>query len=481
MGGEKMRPIKKLAYLKQRLVHLKHQGAVLIISMIFVLIFSTLAVSMATLSGTNTQLASNQHKVGCALASAESGLEVTRFWLSRIIIPSSTSRCNYFSTINSALQNDLSTNYISNVYTVCDGSTITIPSVTLGSAQGQSFHAVITPLPTSYDPNVIHVDVTGVHGSITRTISVDYVFGPRPDTIFDYGVATKGSLSLAGNAEIEGPNNVSVDSDVYIASESSTLALTMKGNSAIGGSVKVGNPHATTDLGSRASIGGETGEGALNNVFIGADQPEFPTPDPGYFEQYVQNVFDPATDTSTDLILENIRIPPDTNPTFSGNITLNGVIYIETPNVVTFSGGTTITGIIVGNGSEEDNSGTNQIIFRGSVDSSPVSSLPDEPQFTDIKDETGTFIVAPGFSLSFGGNFNALALTGAIAGNGIEFFGNAGGSINGSIIDYSSGTMTVTGNSDVYFNPSSTTEIPSGFLTSIGLQYDPGSYVETMQ
>ena len=476
-----MTTIKKLAYLKQRLVHLKSQGAVLIISMIFVLIFSALAVSMATLSSTNVQLASNQHKVDCALASAESGLEVTRFWLSRVIIPSSTSSSSYFSTINSALHNDLATNSISNVYPASDGSIIAIPSVTLGSAQEQSFHAVITPLPTALDPNVIHVDVTGVYGSVTRTISVDYVFGPRPDTVFDYGVATKGSLSLSGNAEIEGPNNVSVDSDVYIASESSLSALTMTGNSKIGGSVKIGNPNATADLGARASIGGETGEAALNNVFIGADQPEFPTPDPGYFEQYVQNVFDPATDTTTDLTLENIRIPPDTNPTFSGNITLNGIIYIETPNVVTFSGGTTITGIIVGNGDDEDNSGTNQILFRGSVDSSPVSALPDESQFADIKDETGTFIVAPGFSLSFGGNFNALTLTGAIAGNGIEFFGNSGGTINGSIIDYSDGTMTVTGNSDVYFNPSGTTEIPAGFLPSIGLQYDPDSYVETMQ
>jgi hypothetical protein len=470
-----MTPIKKLVYPKPR-------GAVLIISMIFILIFSTLAVSMATLSGTNAQLATNQHKVGCALASAESGLEVTRYWLSRIIIPSSTPSSNYFSTIDNSLNNDLATNSISNVYTACDGSIITIPSVTLGSAQEQSFRAVITPMPTALDPSVIHVDVTGVHGSITRTISVDYVFGPRPDTVFDYGVATKGSLSLSGNAEIEGPNNVSVASDVYIGSESSLSALKMRGNSRIGGSVKVGNPNATADLGARASIGGETGQAALDNVFIGADQPEFPTPDPGYFDQYVQNVFDSNSDTTTDLTLENIRIPPDTNPTFSGNITLNGIIYIETPNVVTFSGNTTITGIIVGNGDDEDNSGTNQILFRGSVDSSPVSALPDESQFASIKDETGTFIVAPGFSLSFGGNFNALALTGAIAGNGIEFFGNAGGTINGSIIDYSStGTMTVTGNSDIYFNPSGTTEIPAGFLPSIGLQYDPDSYVETMQ
>ena len=60
------------------------RGAVLIVSMIFVLIFSALAVSMATLSGTNVQLASNQHKVNSALSAAQSGLECGKYIVSTV-------------------------------------------------------------------------------------------------------------------------------------------------------------------------------------------------------------------------------------------------------------------------------------------------------------------------------------------------------------------------------------------------------------
>jgi len=60
-----------------RLIYLKHRGSVLIISMIFVAMFSALVVSMATMAGTNVQIATNQHNVNCARASAESGQEIT--------------------------------------------------------------------------------------------------------------------------------------------------------------------------------------------------------------------------------------------------------------------------------------------------------------------------------------------------------------------------------------------------------------------
>jgi hypothetical protein len=84
--------------------------------------------------------------------------------------------------------------------------------------------------------------------------------------------------------------------------------------------------------------------------------------------------------------------------------------------------------------------------------------------------------MAPGFGLSFGGSFDALC--GAIAGNGIEFHGNAGGVINGSVINYSDEEMTLTGNSDLYFNRSGITEAPAGFVPEIILEYDPDSYSE---
>ena len=453
----------------------KHRGAALILSMIFILIFSALAVSIASLADTNVQIADNQHKANCARACAESGLEIVRCWSNPVSIPGTTAPELRFSQIASSFQ--IASNEISNILPECTSSTITIPVVTLDSVNSQSFYASMAPKPTVSDPNALQVDVTGVYSLVAKTISVNYKFGSRAHNVFDYGVASKGPLSLAGNIELGGVN-VSVESDVYIVSENSNLALEIIGNSQIAGDVHIWNPLATVDLqGGQASIGGETLPGALDHVTTGMDEEvEFPVPNPDYFEHYAINTFDPETDTTADLTLENIRILPNTNPTFSGSVTLTGIVFIETPNIVTFSGTTNITGIIVGDGNYEDNSAVNQIIFEGNIDSSPVSELPDESQFAGIREETGTFLMAPGFKASFGGNFETL--NGAIAANGIEFYGNAGGTIDGSVINYSDEEMLLSGNTDLFFNRSSTVEVPAGFVPEIILEYDPTSYSE---
>ena len=453
------------------------KGVAIIISMIFVLIFSALAVSMFSMSGTNVQIAENQRRANRARSCAESGLEIIRFWVNRSSVPGTTEPSLVFGQLADSLQADLATNGISNITPYYDGSSMTIPSVTLDSADGRSFSAQITQI----DPETLQLEVTGTYASLMKTIRANFVFGTKAHTVFDYGVATKGPLSLAGNIELEGVN-VSVESSVFIESENSNLALSIIGNSEIAGNVYIGNSFATVDLqGGQASIGGETGQDAIDNhVSFGVDSPGFPMPDPSYFEHYVNvgNIVDSSTDTSADATFENIRIVAGTNPTFSGSVILKGIVFVETPNVVTFTGNTTITGIIVGDGDLEDNSATNQINLHGNVDSYSVSELPDESQFAELKNETGTFLLAPGFHLSFGGNFNTLS--GAIGGNGIEFFGNAGGTINGSIINYSDEEMSLTGNSDLYFNRSGTVQVPAGFVPEIVLKYDPESYSENL-
>jgi hypothetical protein len=269
--------------------------------------------------------------------------------------------------------------------------------------------------------------------------------------------------------------NVALDAGVYIETDDAN-ALSIIGNSSVAGDVSITHPDGIVDLqGGQASIGGETGQAAIDNhVTTGVPPTEFPVPDPVYFEHYVQNTYDPNLPLTE---YENVRIPAGTNPTFPA-ITLRGVVFIETPNIVTFSGNTTITGVIVGNGDLADNSGTNQIIFLGTVDSNPVTDLPIEPQFEQLRDERGTFLMAPGFSASFGGDFETL--NGAIAANGIEFWGNAGGTINGSVINYSSTPMTVSGNTDLFFNRSGTDQMPAGFGPEIILYYVADSYSEVV-
>ena len=453
--------------------HKKYKGAVLIVSLILIMIFSTLAVSMVSLSGTNAQLAENQRKINRSIASAESGFNIIRYWLSHVSISGTTSPAERCSQIAYSFQNELAAEGITNITVSYNGSNIIIPNVTLDSENASSFSAVITPL----DTETLRIDVTGVYDSITRTIRAQYNYSERGHTVFDFGVATKGPLSLTGNVDLEG-YNVSVEASVYIESDNSNLALSIVGNSQIAGDVSIVNPIANVDLqGGQAGIGGETGQDAIDNhVEFGVPPSEFPEPVPGQFEPYVTTVIDANTDTFSDATFENVRITANTNPTFSGQVVLKGVVYIETPNVVDFAGGADITGLIIGDGSFDDNSGENRITFSGNVSSHPLTDLAGEAQFDGLQDQTGTFVMAPGFHLSFGGNFNALC--GAIAGNGIEFYGNAGGIINGSVINYSGEQMTLSGNSDLYFNRSGTDDAPAGFVPEMVLEYKPDSYSE---
>jgi Tfp pilus assembly protein PilX len=453
----------------------KNRGTVLIISLIFVIVLSTLAVSLASFSGVNVQLAENQSKLNHARACAESGMDVVRFWLSRVSIPGTTCPSERCSQIAASLQNELAVQGITNITAAYDGSTISIPNVTLDSEKGESFSAIITPL----DTDTLQVEVTGLHDSITKAIRAQYYIGEQGHSVFDFGVASKGPLSLSGNVDLEG-YNVSVEASVYIESENSNLALSITGNSQIAGNVSIANPIASVELqGGNAGIGGQTGQDAIDNhVSFGVTPSDFPEPVPSYFEPYTTTVIDSNTDTTSEATFENPKILANTNPTFTAQMTLKGIIYIETPNVVNFTGGANITGIIVGDGDINDDSGDNRIVFGGNVSSHPVSELPDEARFEWIKEQAGTFVIAPGFHVSFGGNFDALC--GAIAGNGVEFYGNAGGIINGSIINYSGEQMILSGNSDLYFNRSGTNDAPAGFVPELVLEYNPASYSELM-
>lgn len=456
-----------------RIMRRHRRGIALVVSLIFVVIFSSLAISMAGLTSTNAQVASNLHNVNGALAAAQSGHEVIRYCMSQITIPGLTPpslRYDYVTTqlyTVSAYSQLPTTMYY-------DSGVLTMPSTTLDSLAGHTFSAQISQV----DQDTLQVSVQGMAGQTSRTISTRYTFGTRLDSVFDFGVATKGPLSLSGNILLDGVN-VSVESDVYIESEFSSLALEIIGNSQIAGEVKIVNPDATVDLqGGQAGIGGGTGDEAIDNhVEFGAPQTQFPVPYPQQYEHLAENIVDATTDTSSDVVLENVKVLAGTNPTFSGHATLKGIVYIEAPNVVTFTGTTDIIGIVVAEGDLSDNSGTNKLVFQGDVISQPVTALPDEDQFDELRDETGSFVIAPGFAVAFGGSFDTL--NGAIAANGVEFFGNAGGTVNGSIINYSPTPMTLSGNSDLFFNRSGIDSVPAGFVPEIVLHYSPESYSES--
>jgi hypothetical protein len=447
-------------------------GSALMLSLIFIAMFSALAAAMATLSGVNVQVAENLRQVDTTRSCAESGLEVVRYWANKVEIPGTTAPDQRFGQLAASLQNQLAAAGITNLVPVLSGSTITISDVPLLSSTAQSFSAILTKI----DNDNIRLDVTGHYGLLSRTIRSNYTFGERAHTVFDFGIASKGPLSLTGNVDLDG-YNIDVESNAYIDSDD-LLALSIIGNSMIAGEVKIRNNLANVHMQGHSGVGGEYGAGAMNHIAFGVPPSEFPDMNPAPFIPYATNVLSPTASLSSNATYENLRIPAGRNPSFSGNLTLKGVIFVETPNVVSFSGNVNITGIIVTNGSSTDNSGENKITFTGNITCHPITQLPQLPQFQGLQSQTGTFLLAPGFKTSFGGNFGTLS--GAIAANGIRFYGNAGGVINGSIINYSTATLELSGNSDLRFNRSGLEQVPAGFAPDIVLNYDRSSYSEVV-
>ncbi|MHC4581237.1 MAG: PilX N-terminal domain-containing pilus assembly protein, partial [Planctomycetota bacterium] len=127
--------------LKRKSSRRERSGAILIISMVFLVVFSALAVCVATLSGNSVQLASNHQDLNAALVAAQSGQEVVRYLFSRVLIPSSTPPDQYFNEIIAAVRNDMTTNGISGIGVATDG---VISGVTLDSTTGRSFDGEIT-------------------------------------------------------------------------------------------------------------------------------------------------------------------------------------------------------------------------------------------------------------------------------------------------------------------------------------------------
>jgi len=444
------------------------RGSVLVFSLIFIAMFSALAAAMATLSGANVQVAENFRRADTTRACAESGVEVIRYWASKVDMSGTIAPSERFTHLAATLQSELAAAGITNIVPTVSGSTITIPEVPLLSSGSQSFSALLTSL----DVNNVQLDVTGYYAGLSRTIRSNFVFGERANTVFDFGVASKGPISLSGNIELSGVN-ISVESNAYIESLNHLLALSIIGNSQIAGNVKIVNPSAYVYLqGGKAGIGGDVGVAAMSHVTIPAPPSEFPEMVPGPLQAYATNAFDSGLNLKKAVTLTNVYIPPNTNPKFSGNATIRGVLYVQTPNVVEFTGGATITGIIVTNGDQTDDSGTSRLIFRGNVNSHSVAGLPQETQFAGLHSQTGTFIIAPGFAVSFGGTFSTL--------NGVTFFGNAGGTIRGSVINYANREMTLGGNSDLLFNRSGLDKLPAGFVPEIVLHYDRSSYTEVV-
>ena len=94
-----------------------------------------------------------------------------------------------------------------------------------------------------------------------------------------------------------------------------------------------------------------------------------------------------------------IPVLPNLVKQFAGGDTVQGIMYIESPNTVTFRGNFNLQGFIVFENA--GNEATNSLDFRGNVSQTP---LPSSPQFDPIRATTGVAILAPTAAVTMSGS-----------------------------------------------------------------------------
>jgi hypothetical protein len=192
----------------------KYSGSALIMAMIFVVICSALAVSLAGMSNSNIQLASNQQKVNSALSAAQSGIECSRYLIS-LTLP----------LLPSTNKNVVSDSEAGQVWTIlCQKlqnvafDSHAVPSASRFTDSFGSGDQIMTSQLAfdntgvdftlrfyRYDSDVrtIKIESTGVCGETTKTVNMDLSVTKAND-VLEYAVAGRGRMWLTGESTIHG-------------------------------------------------------------------------------------------------------------------------------------------------------------------------------------------------------------------------------------------------------------------------------------
>lgn len=439
-------------------------------AMLFLVLFSVMAIGFYSATTITAQISRNERALNLAQTAADGGMQFARYQLGQMTISAGVPPSGLMDAVAQALGQQVNGSPNMNGHVVQNSAgTIYLPAsndwIVMDPSLGTKFRATIRQ-----SGQFLVCTITGSAGSTSRlgkAIQLQYQKAPRAGFILDYGVATRGTLSTGGSTIIQGqtdPTKGSVLSTDMVSSTPISI-----GGSGISGDASVVNPNAIISGG---PIGGTSDPGQIvQHIHKGVQAPTFPTVDPSPFTAYVTG---PWNGSST---LTNVYIPPNTNPTLN-NATINGVLWIKTPNVLTFRGSTTINGVIVSDPSAPFDAAGNQISFAGNVSSTPIAQLPtSNPAYSaGLVQLTGSFMLVPNFSVSMTGDFGTIG--GSIVAGQISMTGNAHGVVQGSVIGMTDNPLTLNGHASITISSTGTSQYPTGM--SFGNRYTPlpGTYLE---
>ncbi|HEX2973413.1 MAG TPA: pilus assembly PilX N-terminal domain-containing protein [Tepidisphaeraceae bacterium] len=453
------------------------RGVAAVLAMLYLVLFSILALGFYASTATSVQVSANDRRGSLAMMAAESGMDFMRYQLASVTMPDKIEiqTIDPFTKVYETLAAQLGGT--ANVGSVaCSGDTIYIPAHQANyiyldpNKTGARFQVTIKDLGQK-----MLVKVVGQHNdpSIRRAIQMEYDVVEKTSRIFDFGVASKGRIYTGGHAIIRGATDWRRGSvlSTYVDPLNPTSPIdiiTIEGTE-VSGDIAITSEYGNIVYKRGNTIIGNTkdpNEIDQNHIHKGVTAPPFPQVHADIFQPFVQTTYGGTGTVSGDVTLANCRIPAGSDISFTGKVTIKGVLYVETPATLHFGGGTTIQGIIV---SQTDNPtgtlATNVLDFKGNVTAYNLAGLDSSTATppgaaTDLRKLTGAFILAPNFQVNFTGSFGTVA--GSIIAGNVTMSGNAGGTVVGSIINLSDTTMTVNGSSEILVASTGTKDYPAG-------------------
>jgi hypothetical protein len=466
------------------------RGVTSVLAMLYLVLFSCLAVGFYSAVTTAVQVSANETHSKKSMLSAESGMEFMRYVMGNVDIPHSTPPDQMWPTLCSQIKQQLdgTANVGGQTVPLPTGDVMVLPTISLDSS-GSTLSA---KLIHSGQQVIVQVTGTGPDPGVTRTVQLSYAQAQRASAIFDYGVASKSAISMGGNAKITGAAGAAARGSVLSATSSAT-PIKMSGSPSISGDFSYTNPDGNNSFAGGSIAGYTSGNSNFaDHVHKGVTAPEFPTIDSSVFAPFVPAATAPAgpqvitTANPVGLSFTNIRIKAGANPKFSANTIIRGVIYVETPNQITFNGAATIQGVIVVQNDPTGGPTTNTMNFSGNLTHQGVETL-DPAVFGNLTKLTGSFLLAPTFAVTMTGNSNQVG--GTIVTSKLAISGNAGANVKGTVINLDDNPLNdpsvpgvdLSGNSDIIIASTGTTNYPAGVVFGTHFAPLPDTYEEVAQ
>ena len=450
--------------------------------MIFMVLIATLALGFYATVTTSKSLAQNDQKGARALVAAESGIQFMRLRLARVRIPPQTTAADLLTEVHKDLKADLeATGNLGSRTVGLANDTISIPAETdqtiatdLG-ADNSGFNVTITKVSPTGAGGIV-CTITGHCGvgrnHRVRRVHLNFLRQETPSSVFSNAIAAQGRVNIMKGL-IAGVSGVSADTIASVMSARSTAPAVAISGGTLGGDIDA----LGKDL---VSVTGGTVHGSADPTFIQNNYvdvvtpPEFPYVDTSVFAPYATNTYVSGMTTLT-----NTRIPANTGTaasplSFAGGTTVQGILFIDAPNVVRFTGSANIAGMIIFE--NKGTSATNSLTFSGNAQ---VNPLPAGAQFDALRAITGISILAPTASVTTMGSTDSYLRGNVIVGSFNE--------LGSATIKMDAGSIVAmdTGNA-VTFNGQTTRFMSTGALNppSIGVRYtakfvpDKGTYRE---